>query len=118
MLTILISTLTILALTICFLGYLVMRLISMLTRIHEEGRAENRALLGLSPVQMSSPPRMRETLPEPEPDPLSELENLPPEIQDTLMREYQEAMAQNPRNRTVHPEVEQIVPGQPMSLSG
>ena len=117
--TILISTLTILALTTCFLAVLVWRLVLILTRTLDEERSEKRVLLGLSTPQPTMSTNSQSAIsPEQEPDPLKDFEALSPEIQDTLLREYEEAMRMNPKNLTIHPEVEQILPGQTVSLPG
>lgn len=101
-------------LTTCFLAVLVWKLLKMLTRFLEEEKADNRVLLGLSPAQTQQTSTLRPnvTSSEPVPDPLNELDLLPPEYQDVLVREAWEGMSQNPKNLTVNPEVEQIVPGQ------
>ena len=123
--TTLFLTLAILALTICSSTVALYKMAtrpcstcSMLRSLLAEEKELSRQLLGLgNPTPPTSPPRTSATSPEPEREPLSELEGLSPEIQEALLREYREHLASVPRPRTINPEVEQIVPGQTIPLS-
>ena len=99
----------------CFLATLVVVLLRMLIRILEQERSVNRDLLGVSPgrTETTPPPPMSARSPGPESEPeVDPFEGLPPSITEALMREYAEHTAQYPKNLTIHPDVEQIHPGQ------
>lgn len=89
----------------------------MLQSSLEEERRLNRELLGLSQTPPTSPQNVIVSSPPPENEPVDPLEGLSPEMQEVLMREYAEEMAKYPKNQSVHPEVPQIVPGGPVSLT-
>jgi hypothetical protein len=125
MLTILISTLVILALTISSTTVVVYKLsirdcrsCRMLQSFLAEEKTMNRELLGLpgDRTPPTSPLRTSASLPPPENDSLSELESLSPDMQAVLLREYQEHLSQYPKNQTVHPDVPQITPGQTIAM--
>jgi hypothetical protein len=85
----------------------------------ESERALNREILGLQPpTAPTSPPtpNVRPSGQESE-APLDVLEGLPESAKEALMREYEEFTRQSPKNMTVHPEVEEITPGQAIPLS-
>jgi hypothetical protein len=104
--------------TTCFLGVLVVVLIRILIRILDSERERNRVLLGFpDQTPPSRPLQSSVTWPEPGSDPLAELEDLSPEIRDTLMREYQEHLSQYPKNIRENPEVPVVIPGQTVALS-
>ena len=118
--TTLITTLTILALTICSSMVVAYKLATrrcetcqMLQEMLAQEKALTRDLLGFqSPTPTMSPPKPSVRSPEPERDPLADFEGLSPEIQETLLREYREHLANVPRPTTINPAVEQITPGQ------
>lgn len=84
----------------------------------EQERELTKALLGFQDqAQTTSELPTRSNWPRPEPvEPLDELDALPPEIRNVLIREYQEHLSTVPHPTQIHPEVEQIVPGQTMIL--
>ena len=125
---ILFSTLTILAVTICSsiaaLAWVTTRPCSQCRASRETAEAARRdyteltrTLLGVQPASVS---QTQTTLPPPSAEssmpPEDIFDGLSPEIQAALMREYEENLARS-RNLSgapprIHPEVEQITPGQ------
>jgi hypothetical protein len=68
-----------------------------------------------TPAISPQPPNTNSS--EQESDPESVFDALSPEIQAALLREYEESLTLHPKNIRVHPEVEQIIPGQTMSAA-
>jgi hypothetical protein len=87
----------------------------MLLSLLEQEKALNRDLLGLSaPTAPTLPTQSWPRSDEPGPqEPSDPLEGLPESAKEALTREYAEHLSRFPKNMTVHPQVEQIIPGNP-----
>jgi hypothetical protein len=118
MLTTLISTLTTPLRTIFSTEEIPCASCRMLRSLLDSERQLTRELLGLSqPTPTPSEPLRTSRSSEPEPQaPLDALADLPPHIRDALMREYAEHLSLYPGPTRVHPEVEQIIPGQTLQV--